>query len=136
MWEHLARNNIRFRNYGEGFEFPGVEEDEDEHPTGAREVVNMPMPKVLYDNTCREFPIFNMNIPDQYRAHWFMKEVEELFLRGKQPFPPFLNIALCSDHGSDPNPARGSRSRADRWDNRLVAASAVALPPPCAVCRA
>jgi len=48
------------------FELPGVREDEDTHPTGAREVVNIPMPKVLYDNTCREFPIFNMNIPDQY----------------------------------------------------------------------
>jgi len=43
MWEHLARNGIRFRNYGEGFEFPGVEEEEDEHSTGAREVVNIPM---------------------------------------------------------------------------------------------
>ena len=107
MWEHLARNGIRFRNYGEGFEFPGVEEEEDEHPTGAREVVNTPMPKVLYDNTCREFPIFNLNIPDQYRAHWFMKDVEELFLSGKEPFPPFVNIAICNDHGTDPKPAKG-----------------------------
>ena len=46
MWEHLARNGIRFRNYGEGFEFAGVDEDEDEHRTGAREVVNIPMSKV------------------------------------------------------------------------------------------
>ena len=107
MWEHLARNNIRFRNYGEGFEFPGVDEDEDMHPTGAREVVNIPMPKVLYDNTCREFPIFNMNIPDQYRAHWFMQDVEKLFLRGKQPFPSFVNIAICCDHGAAPRPEQG-----------------------------
>jgi YVTN family beta-propeller protein len=101
MWEHLSRNGIRFRNYGEGFEFPGVEEGEDEHPTGAREVVNTPMPKVLYDNTCREFPIFNTHIPDQYRAHWFMKDVEDLFLSGKQPFPQFINIAICNDHGAE-----------------------------------
>jgi len=107
MWEHLARNGIRFRNYGEGFEFPGVVEDEGEHPTGAREVVNIPMPKVLYDNTSREFPIFNMNIPDQYRAHWFMQEVERLYLGGKQPFPQFINIAICNDHGSDPKPEKG-----------------------------
>ena len=127
MWEHLARGGIRFRNYGEGFEFPGVGEDEDEHPTGAREVVNIPMPKVLYDNTCREFPIFNMNIPDQYRAHWFMQDVEKLFLpaatarphgeSGKQPlaapkrsdggFPQFMNIAICNDHGTDPKPNKG-----------------------------
>ncbi len=107
MWEHLARGTIRFRNYGEGFEFPGVGEDEDEHPTGAREVVNIPMPKVLYDNTCREFPIFNMNITDQYRAHWFMRDVERLFLNGKKPFPQFINIAICNDHGTDPKPNKG-----------------------------
>ena len=107
MWEHLGRNGIRFRNYGEGFEFPGVVEDEDEHPTGAREVVNVPMPKFLYDNTCREFPIFNMNIPDQYRAHWFMKEAEELFLSGKRPFPQFINIAICNDHGAGVKPDQG-----------------------------
>lgn len=107
MWEHLARSGITFRNYGEGFEFPGVDEGEDTHPTGAREVVNIPMSKVLYDNTCREFPIFNMNIPDQYRAHWFMKDVEKRFLKGKQPFPQFINIAICNDHGSDPKPAKG-----------------------------
>jgi len=107
MWEHLARGGVRFRNYGEGFEFPGVKEDADEHPTGAREVVNIPMSKVLYDNTCREFPIFNMNIPDQYRAHWFMKDVEKLFLKDKQPFPQFVNIAICNDHGGDPKPDRG-----------------------------
>jgi hypothetical protein len=107
MWEHLARTGILFRNYGEGFELPGVEEGEDEHPTGAREVVNIPMPKVLFDNTCREFPIFNTSIPDQYRAHWFMKDVEKLFLSGKHPFPQFINIAICNDHGSEPKPEKG-----------------------------
>ncbi len=107
MWEHLARHGIAFRNYGEGFEFPGVEEDEDEHPTGAREVVNIPMSSVLYQNTCFGFPIFNMNIPDQYRAHWFMQDVEKLFLSKKQPLPSFLNIALCNDHGTSPRPGKG-----------------------------
>jgi YVTN family beta-propeller protein len=107
MWEHLARNEIRFRNYGEGFELPGVEEAEDMHPTGGRQVVNIPMPKALYDNTCREFPIFNMNIPDQYRAHWFMQDAEKRFLHGKEPFPSFVNIALCSDHGAKARPDQG-----------------------------
>ncbi|HLV79440.1 MAG TPA: bifunctional YncE family protein/alkaline phosphatase family protein, partial [Chthonomonadaceae bacterium] len=107
MWEHLARHHISFRNYGEGFEFAGVHEDEDEHKTGAREVVNIPMSKVLYDNTCRDFPIFNMNIPDQYRAYWFQQDVSRLFLSGQKPMPHFLNIALCNDHGTDPAPAHG-----------------------------
>ena len=107
MWEHLGRNRITFRNYGEGFEFPGVMEDKDEHPTGAREVVNIPMPKVLFDNTDFGFPIFNMNIPDQYRAHWFMLDVERRFLRTGKKFPSFVNIAICNDHGSEPKPEKG-----------------------------
>ncbi len=107
MWEHLARHGIRFRNYGEGFEFPGVLEEEDESPTGAREVVNAPMPRALFHNTCFEFPIFNMNIPDQYRAHWLQKDVERRFVHGWRRFPSFLNVALCSDHGTEPKPERG-----------------------------
>jgi hypothetical protein len=107
MWEHLARHKIRFRNYGEGFEFPGVKEDAGEFPTGAREVVNVPMPKVLFDNTSFDFPIFNTNIPDQYRAHWFIKDVEQRFLSGKHKFPSFLNIAICNDHGAARRPEKG-----------------------------
>jgi YVTN family beta-propeller protein len=107
MWHHLGRHGIRFRNYGEGFEFPGVKEDEDEEPTGAREVGNYPMPKVLYDQTCREFPIFNMNIPDQYRADCFIKDVGERFIKGGKPFPSFINIAICNDHGTEPKPDKG-----------------------------
>lgn len=107
MWEHLGRHRIPFRNYGEGFEFPGVVTDVDEQPTGAREVVNIPMPKILFDNTDFGFPIFNMNIPDQYRAHWFMRDVEQRFLRGGKKFPSFINIAICNDHGADPKPDRG-----------------------------
>ena len=83
MWEHLGRHGIRFRNYGEGFEFAGVGEDEKEGQTGAREVINMPMSKVLYDNTCRTFPIFNMNIPDVFRAEWFANDFTKLFLSSK-----------------------------------------------------
>ena len=107
MWEHLARYGVPFRNYGEGFELAGVGEGEEEWKTGAREVINMPMSKVLFDNTCRDFPIFNMNIPDQYRADWFIRDVQDLSLSGKRPLPPFLNIAICNDHGTQPNAAKG-----------------------------
>jgi YVTN family beta-propeller protein len=121
LWDHLARNNVPFRNYGEGFEFAGVGEDADEHPTGARETVNIPMEKALYDNTCREFANFNMNIPDQYRAYWFQKDVTQRFIDGSLPMPHFLCIALCSDHGDDPSPQHGYPYRAS-WmaDNDLA----------------
>jgi YVTN family beta-propeller protein len=107
MWHQLARHGISFRSYGEGFEFAGVLEDEKEENSGAREVVNIPMPKVLFDNTCREFPNFNMNIPDVYKAELFEKEVKERNLSGKIPFPHFVDIALSNDHPSGPSPKHG-----------------------------
>lgn len=112
MWEHLARNNISFRNYGEGFEFAGVLEDENEEPTGALEVVNILMSKVLYDNTSRNFPIFNMNIPDIYRAEQFENEINERYIKSGHELPSFLNIAICNDHGADVKPAKGYPYRA------------------------
>jgi hypothetical protein len=48
-----------------------------------------------------------MNIPDQYRAYWFMKDIQHRYLRGLRRFPHFLNIALCNDHGTDPKPEKG-----------------------------
>ncbi len=107
MWEHLARHGIGFRNYGEGFEFAGVDEGEGNGLTGAREVVNIPMSRVLYENTCREFPIFNMNIPDQYRADWFIKDFTRRYLDGPARMPGFVNVAICNDHGSGTRPDRG-----------------------------
>jgi YVTN family beta-propeller protein len=112
MWEHLARNSVSFRNYGESFEFAGVLEDEHESKTGAREVINMPMSKVVYDNTCRDFPIFNMNIPDQFRAKWFAEDFTKLFLKTKdlktnKKMPHFINICICNDHGTGPNAQKG-----------------------------
>lgn len=107
MWEHLARHGVPFRNYGEGFEFAGVGEDDNEDKTGAREVVNIPMSKALFDNTSRDFPIFNMNIPDQYRAKWFAQEFTQLYLNPGRPMPSFVNITFCNDHGTDPNPKKG-----------------------------
>jgi len=112
MWDQLARHGVSYRNYGEGFEFAGVAEDDKEENTGAREVINMPMPASLYNNTCRDFPIFNMNIPDMYRAELFEKDVREKFLSGKEKFPSFTNICICNDHGTEPNAKKGYPYRA------------------------
>lgn len=107
MWEHLDRYRVPFRNYGEGFEFAGVDEGEGNGKSGAREVVNIPMPRALYDHTCREFPIFNMKIPDQFRADWFIRDFNERFLAPGKEMPRFVNIAICNDHGSAPEPKKG-----------------------------
>jgi YVTN family beta-propeller protein len=98
LWHHLERHGISFRNFGEGFELAGVVEDKNEEPTGARFLTNVPMPDPLYRNTSREYPGFNMNIPDQYRADRFMAEIGERYGAGKAPLPQFIFIHLPNDH--------------------------------------
>jgi DNA-binding beta-propeller fold protein YncE len=106
LWENLARAHVSFRNYGEGMELPGDDESTGEYPTGSRQVVNVPMPKVLFDNTSRDFPTFNTNISDQYRFAQFKKEFDE-FVSGAKPMPQFIYIWLPNDHTSDPRPDDG-----------------------------
>ncbi len=107
MWEHLGRGNIGFRNYGEGFEFPEVDEGEPFSRSGAGEVANFPMPKILFDNTCEEFPIFNTNIPDIARVDWLKEDIDKEYRQKGMPLPRFLNIAICNDHGARPRPDFG-----------------------------
>lgn len=107
IWEHLAQGKVPFRNYGEGFEFAGVDEDAPHSRTGAVEPINFPVPKVLFDNTCWEFPIFNTNIPDIARADWFFEDIKKNFRDKGKPLPNFLNIAICNDHGTGARPKDG-----------------------------
>ncbi|MBK7597950.1 MAG: hypothetical protein IPJ07_05255 [Acidobacteria bacterium] len=112
VWEHLNRFRISFRNYGEGFELGGIEEEADYEPTGARFPVNYPMPQPLYQNTARDFPTFNMNISDQYRLQQFEKDFRSKFIDGRQEMPRFTNIYLPNDHTSKERPEDGYPYRA------------------------
>jgi DNA-binding beta-propeller fold protein YncE len=107
IWHHLERHGISFRNYGEGFELAGVNEGKGLKPTGARYLTNVPMPDPLYRNTAREYPQYNMNIPDQYRASQFIAEVERKYVQGGEPFPRFIFIHLPNDHLTKPRPEDG-----------------------------
>lgn len=107
IWHHLERYGISFRNYGEGFELAGVQEDPGEKPTGARYITNVPMPEPLYRNTSRDYPQFNTNIPDQYRASQFIAEVERKYVKGGEPLPRFIYIHLPQDHTARPRPKDG-----------------------------
>ncbi len=107
LWHHLERGGISFRNFGEGFELAGVVEDPGEKPTGARFVTNVPMPDPLYRNTSRDYPGYNMNIPDQYRADQFIKEIEERYGKTGRELPRFIFIHLPNDHMTKPRPADG-----------------------------
>ena len=107
LWEHLARHQISFRNYGEGVSMAGDDEGPGLMPTGVREAVNMPMPKVLFENTSRSYATFNTNISDQYRFEQFKREFDLRFASGKEPFPRFLYIWLPNDHTAQPRPEDG-----------------------------
>jgi DNA-binding beta-propeller fold protein YncE len=107
IWHHFERHGITFRNYGEGFELAGAYEGPGLEPTGGRFLTNVPMPDPLYRNTSRTYPMYNMNIPDQYRAAQFINEINERHLSGKEPFPRFIYIHLPNDHMADPRPDDG-----------------------------
>ena len=107
LWHHLDRHGVPFRNYGEGFELAGVEEEPGEMPTGARYLTNVPMPDPLYRNTSRDYPQFNTNIPDQYRATKFIEEIEKLYSQPGAELPRFLYIHLPNDHMAKPRPWDG-----------------------------
>ncbi|MEK7404939.1 MAG: alkaline phosphatase family protein [Acidobacteriota bacterium] len=107
IWHHLERHGISFRNYGEGFELAGVYEKAGYKPTGARYLTNVPMPEPLYRNTARDYPQYNMNIPDQYRATQFILEMRRKYVDGGEPFPRFIFIHLPNDHLAKPRPEDG-----------------------------
>ena len=107
LWHHLDRNHISFRNFGEGFELAGTDEGEGLKPTGGRYLTNIPMPEPLFFNTSREYPNFNMNIPDQFRATAFIGEIDRLYAKPGKPLPQFLFVHLPQDHMADPRPKDG-----------------------------
>lgn len=107
LWHHLKRHGITFRNFGEGFELAGNEEEPGEKPTGARFLTNVPMPLPLYENSSREYPGFNTNIPDQFRADAFIREIQEKYEKGGEAFPQFIYMHLPNDHMAQARPEDG-----------------------------
>jgi len=107
IWSHFARHGVSFLNFGEGFELAGVDEEKDLEPTGARFLTNVPMPEPLYSHTSREYPGFNMNIPDQYRATQFIHEIDEKYVKTGAELPQFIFMHLPNDHMADARPEDG-----------------------------
>jgi DNA-binding beta-propeller fold protein YncE len=102
LWHHLERHNISFRNYGEGFELAGADEGTGLKPTGAKYMTNIPMPDPLFRNTARDFPNYNTNIPDQFRATQFIKDVQREFIDTGKELPRLIFIHLPNDHLARP----------------------------------
>jgi hypothetical protein len=65
------------------------------------------MPDALYRNTSQQYPGFNMNVPDQFRASQFIGEITERYGDGKAPLPQVLFIHLPNDHMAKARPKDG-----------------------------
>ncbi len=107
MWDHLERNGINFFNFGFGIMFEPASYKETYTDTGMRYYVNYPAPSPLFYHTSKEYPTFNMSIPDQFRVKRFIKVFKERWLSGKEELPKLITIILPNDHGAGERPEKG-----------------------------
>jgi len=108
---HLTRHGRTVINFGNGFEFAVIDEPRGADPTGAREHTNVPMEKVVRDNSDHLFPTFNTHIPDAplaedptrfNRFDRFKRVFETQFVdraRGVCKLPNFVDLYYPNDHG-------------------------------------
>ncbi len=121
LWEHLARHQVSFFNFGQGLEVAATAQEWHYRDTGIRMSVIFPLPKPLWDRTSRLYPTYNMDIPDQYRVEMFEQELRDRWLNGAEPFPQLVTLLLPNDHGAGDRPDAGYPLRASYMaDNDLA----------------
>jgi DNA-binding beta-propeller fold protein YncE len=111
IYLHLARHRVPFINFGNGYEFAEVDEDFGTEPTGIREHVNVPMEKVVRDNSDHLFPNYNTHIPDaplpedptRFNRFGRFKQVFEAHyvdsLNKVCKLPAYVDLFYPNDHG-------------------------------------
>lgn len=107
LWDHLARNEKSFYNFGFGVELAGAYSDSTLKYSGVKPMVNYPIPAPLFDNSSRLYPTYNMAIPDQFRVDIFKKEFTEKFSGAGKTMPQMLTVILPNDHGAGDRPNAG-----------------------------
>jgi len=108
---HLNRHGKSLANFGNGYEFAVIDEPNAADPTGAREHANVPMEKVIRDNSDHLFPTFNTHIPDAplpedptrfNRYDRFKQVFESRYVdrqRGVCRLPQYVDLYYPNDHG-------------------------------------
>jgi len=111
IYLHLNRHGKSFINFGNGYEFAVIDEPGGADPTGARENVNVPMEKVVRDNSDHLFPTYNTHIPDAplpedptrfSRFGRFKQVFESQYVdraRGTCTLPQYVDLYYPNDHG-------------------------------------
>jgi YVTN family beta-propeller protein len=107
MWDHLARNQINYFNFGFGVMFEPADYKDHYKYGGIKHIANYPMPKSLFSKTSYSYPTYNMAIPDQFRATVFEKEFNDKWGKGKEKLPTVLTVILPNDHGAAERPKAG-----------------------------
>ncbi|HSO87783.1 MAG TPA: bifunctional YncE family protein/alkaline phosphatase family protein [Draconibacterium sp.] len=107
MWDHLERNKINFYNFGFSIMFePGIYEEQFKYE-GIRHYINYPLPQPIWERTSKQYPTYNMAIPDQFRVDQFQKEFTEKWMNGRDSMPALLTVIIPNDHGADDRPEAG-----------------------------
>jgi DNA-binding beta-propeller fold protein YncE len=107
MWDHLERNNIDFYNFGFSIMFePSIYEAQFKYQ-GNRHYINYPLPQPIWDRTSKQYPTYNMAIPDQFRVDQFKKEFTEKWMNGQDSLPALMTVIIPNDHGADDRPEAG-----------------------------
>ncbi len=107
MWDHLERHGIDFFNFGFSIMFePGIYDEKFKYE-GIRHYINYPLPKPIWDRTSKQYPTYNMAIPDQFRIDQFRKEFEEKWIHGQDTMPALITVIIPNDHGAGERPEAG-----------------------------
>jgi YVTN family beta-propeller protein len=107
MWDHLERGKVDFFNFGFSVMFEPAFYDNSYKYTGIKQFANFPLPAALFERTSKQFPTYNMAIPDQFRVSQFIKEFNEKWGEGKAPMPQVITLIIPNDHGADDRPEAG-----------------------------
>lgn len=115
IYLHLERNNKSFVNFGNGYEFAVISQDFGTEPTGIRQRANIPMEKVVRDNSDHLFAEYNTKIPDaplpedptRYnRFNRFKQVFENQYVDRKNgvcKLPDYVDLFYPNDHGGGAN---------------------------------
>lgn len=107
MWDHLERHGVDFYNFGFSIMFePAIYDVSYEHE-GIRHYINYPLPQPIWDRTSKQYPTYNMAIPDQFRIDQFKKEFTEKWLNGRDAMPALTTVIIPNDHGANERPEAG-----------------------------
>jgi DNA-binding beta-propeller fold protein YncE len=117
IFEHLERFGRSYFNFGNGYEFAEVDEDDATAPTGIRQHVNVPMQTTWRAHSDHLFPEFNTGIPDApqpggaalgsnpgtfSRFGRFQQVFEQQFVdrsTGECKLPNYTDLYYPNDHG-------------------------------------